>query len=130
MRDEEKAAKGGTAMRQWMWRTWLLTALGVGLTAGCKGTTPQPAYPPDPYLLSRKPVEGRLPANEPAPLALREPAAPAAPLTALASAPVDPERFGQIGLAGRPRPPRPAVLPPPATVADKDNKTAQFARPR
>jgi hypothetical protein len=113
-----------------MGRTWLLTALAVGLTAGCKGTTHPPAYPPDPYLLSRKPVEGRLPANEPAPLGVREPAPPAAPLTGLASAPVDPEHFGQIGLAGQGRSPRPAVLPPPATVSDEDNTTAQLARPR
>jgi hypothetical protein len=58
-------------------------------------------YPPDPLLISRKPVEARDQKAEPVLVARTEPASPGPPSEAVASAPVE-LRDLKTGLAKRP----------------------------
>lgn len=44
--------------RQTLHRGLTLVCLGAGLVAGCKSATKEESYPPDPLLMSRKPIEG------------------------------------------------------------------------
>jgi len=69
------------------WRAWLAAGACGCLLLGCNRSAVKPGPPPDPLLTSKKPVARRADKPDPAVLAHREPAAPAAPETALASVP-------------------------------------------
>jgi hypothetical protein len=72
-------------MRRSIWRYWLALALVAGL-CGCERATVKHDYPPDPLLLSRRPLESK-PETATVDMVYNEPAAPTLPTTALASAP-------------------------------------------
>jgi hypothetical protein len=64
-------------------------ALWGSLVAGCSWIGKHPPYPPDPLLVSRKPVEAGPEKTAPLLVARTEPTSPEPPATAVASAPVD-----------------------------------------
>jgi hypothetical protein len=73
-------------MRLPAYRRRLAVALLAGLIGGCQSTSHENAYPKDPLLLTKKPVDGKAaPAPSPVMTASNEPAAPVLPATALAS---------------------------------------------
>jgi hypothetical protein len=69
-------------MLRTLWRAWLPVVGACGLLSGCEHVS-TPRYPPDPLLLSKKPVPSR---PEPAAVALarHEPPAPQCLVAALA----------------------------------------------
>jgi hypothetical protein len=87
-----------------LWRTVLCALVLGGATFGCHRSAVQNKQPPDPLLMTKKPVEGRLRGNEPgmtaraemipSPVPARDPAA--------AASPVQPVSPVQLGLGGRP----------------------------
>jgi hypothetical protein len=79
------------ASRTCRWLTALL--LGAGLT-GCRGASPQ-AYPPDPLLASKRPVEVK--------------AKSAPPASVAAAAPVVPPSRAELIAANTPRPVAPSA---------------------
>jgi hypothetical protein len=64
-----------------------LTA-GLGLLLGCEHTGPR-SYPPDPLLLNKRPVEGRVSASAPVLVARHEPTPPEVLPTSLAVRPTE-----------------------------------------
>jgi hypothetical protein len=74
-------------MRRRRWRDWLMAALGGVLALGCEKAAVKPSYPPDPVLLSKRPVAGK-PAAAPATVIVKEePVTPVLPESALVHAP-------------------------------------------
>jgi hypothetical protein len=85
---------------------------------GCERAAVHQAYPPDPLLLSKKPVEVKAETSRPL-LATSEPTVPPLPVAALASAPR--ERLGDVAtraaLTQGPPLPAPAAGPTTSTSA-------------
>jgi hypothetical protein len=79
------------------------TLLLGGATFGCHRSAVQPKQPPDPLLMTKKPVEGRLRGNGPGASARAEmipsPVPVRDPVTAAPGQPASPV---QLGLRGRP----------------------------
>lgn len=57
-------------MNNTLWRIGLLTLLLVAVTFGCHKPVVQQKTPPDPLLVSKKPIEGKTESGEP-PLSAR-----------------------------------------------------------
>ncbi len=76
-------------MRRWLLRAWLISAVVSWCLSGCKSSAPKQAYPNDPLLVSKKPVEGKLNQGQGKPQALvrAEPAMPPLPIEALVPQP-------------------------------------------
>jgi hypothetical protein len=79
-------------LRKMRW-TWLTALVAGGLGAGCGLTSSRP-FPPDPLLLSKRPVEGKVEATAPRQFAFNPPDPPAVPDPAATArqtpAPVEP----------------------------------------
>ena len=73
-------------MRSRRWRLWGVTVLGGFLALGCEKALVKPDYPPDPVLVSKRPVEGQVTTSHPV-VVRHEPVVPPLPETAIASAP-------------------------------------------
>lgn len=101
-------------MRYRLARIGLAALLGCGATLGCDFGAVRNKYPPDPLLLSKKPVEGKITGAGPVLVARAEPVAPPLPETALVSAP--PLRKPGLQLSGGPSL-DPDEVPPP--IPDK-----------
>ena len=76
------------AVRHAPWRAGLAALLG-GFALGC-AHDPGPHYPPDPLLVSKKPVEGKLEKAAPALLARSDPPVPQLPDSVLVAKPRPP----------------------------------------
>jgi hypothetical protein len=74
-------------MRPYLLRACQVLAITGGCLAGCKGTAPQPAYPNDPLLVSKKPVEGKLESKKPQAVVRAESTMPPLPIEALVARP-------------------------------------------
>src|SRR5262249_13163782 len=74
-------------MRPYLQWACLSSAITAGCLAGCKGTAPQPAYPNDPLLVSKKPVEGKLESKKPQAVVRAESTMPPLPIEALVARP-------------------------------------------
>jgi len=86
-------------MRWFPLRAGLIAVATVAAFLGCKGTPPDHAYPNDPLLISKQPIESS-PANAPPMLvAHREPLVPPCPCDVLAARTADPEA-GPVVQAG------------------------------
>lgn len=74
------------------WKTGrlvLAAVLGASLVVGCDWVGVRQSYPPDPLLITRKPVEAKADPKEPELIARTEPESPVPPSSALASAPIE-----------------------------------------
>jgi hypothetical protein len=69
------AGWGGSEMGRTLRRAWLPVVGVCGLLAGCEHNRAS-HYPPDPLLVSKRPVESRGEANTPPTVARREPPTP------------------------------------------------------
>jgi hypothetical protein len=69
-------------MRPLLRWAWLAAALGA-ILPGCKSTSPEQAYPNDPLLISKKPIEGKPEQSRPSAILNREPQVPPLPPDAL-----------------------------------------------
>ncbi len=77
-------------------RSVLLLLLAGGIVLGCHKPVVQQKVPPDPLLISKKPIEGRTDAVEPAPAARIDPQPPPTPRRRLSPpAAPDPSRTVQ-----------------------------------
>ena len=74
-------------MRPYLLRACLISAITAACLAGCKGNVPQPAYPNDPLLVSKKPVEGKLESKKPQAVVRAESTIPPLPIEALVARP-------------------------------------------
>jgi hypothetical protein len=74
-------------MRPILLRAWLAGVVAFGLCPGCKTASPEPSYPSDPLLLSKRPVEGKPEQDRPRAQSHGEPQEPPLPPPALVSDP-------------------------------------------
>src|SRR5438105_11588212 len=74
-------------MRKQLFRIWVSAAASGALALGGRSASGPAAYPEQPLLLSKTPVEGTIEMVETDQLAATEPAAPPAPAEALAAIP-------------------------------------------
>jgi hypothetical protein len=116
-------------VRRSTWRSGLGLVLLLGLY-GCERATVKHAYPSDPLLLSRRPVERKQDSAAPS-LVYNEPAAPALPSTALASAPK--ERLdalrNSVAQEPNPAPDQHPVIAQPVSTNTQDGPTVPAPAP-
>ena len=74
-------------MRRWLLRGWLISAMAAWFLSGCRSSGPKQAYPNDPLLVSKKPVEGKLNPGKPQVLVRADPVIPPVPIEALVAEP-------------------------------------------
>jgi hypothetical protein len=74
-----------------------LAAVAAAVLPGCKSTAPAQAYPNDPLLISKKPIEGDPAQSRPSALLNREPQVPPLPPDALVLKQSPPDRLFAAG---------------------------------
>jgi hypothetical protein len=112
-------------VRRNIWRCWLGVTLLAGGLCGCERATVSHTYPPDPLLISKRPLESS-PEAATTQLVSTDPAAPALPATALASAPRD--RLSVLRDSVAPEPPlAPAPLEKPVLAQPVSNRSQRAA---
>lgn len=118
-------------MKKQLVRICLSAAVSGGLALGCRSTSTPTAYPDQPLLLSKTPVEGTIETVPTDRLAVIEPSAPSAPAEALASIPEPTPPMPSIfttAPAGLPTREAPTTSEPPLATLEPPLRTA--SRPK
>src|SRR5262245_33008669 len=118
-------------MRARFWRDCLLAACGGLLALGCEKAAVKQDLPPDPVLVSKRPVQGKVPSHAAAVAVVRnEPVTPALPESALASAPPTLSSVARTTAAKPPSPPPGPQVEPPTEPPRQPAPAAPVAPPK